>query len=121
MEKILKNYKDFIYEKVSSFNNLGLPSYNLETGFGYVVFFIASNNQNLIDYGVFNKKRELITFVDNINHVIASKKSKQSLLTELLELIIIFSIYSSYKGKTKSHENSKSFHLFNVSTIVCVQ
>ncbi|MEY8868145.1 MULTISPECIES: hypothetical protein [Gaetbulibacter] len=86
MEKILKNYKDFIYEKVSSFNNLGLPSYNLETGFGYVVFFIASNNQNLIDYGVFNKKRELITFVDNINHVIASKKEQTKFIDRTVRI-----------------------------------
>ncbi|AOW20437.1 hypothetical protein LPB138_07015 [Urechidicola croceus] len=65
MHKLLHDSKVYTYEEKDSFKNGNWPCYYVEKKYGFIVFFLISEEN--IDYAVFNAKKELITLVENIN------------------------------------------------------
>ena len=89
MIKELKNIKEYTYEDNNSFNKSTYPCFYLKKEFGYVVFFILSEES--IDYAIFDSKKNLILLIDNISLTIKDDREInwiQKFLTDNLDTLI---------------------------------
>ena len=68
----LKNIKEYSFEEKNSFSASEYPCFYQKKEFGYIVFFIISDES--IDYAVYNSKKKLISLVDNINLMFENEK-----------------------------------------------
>lgn len=85
MEEILKNIDGFLYEESNSFEKNSLPCYYFKKEMGFVVFFICKGG--VLDYGVYDNRKDLIVLLTNIDQSINQNWRKQFVARSIKEVI----------------------------------
>ncbi|WP_282055748.1 hypothetical protein [Maribacter luteus] len=83
MVELLENCSGFIYEQENSFEPNTVPCYYFKKDTGYVVYFLLKGG--VIDFGVYNNRKELISLITNIDQSIDDKWKDQFVERSILD------------------------------------